>query len=251
MSLTIVASFTQTNGDLPATGLTLADIALYLYAINKSTGVATEVWDGTQNPTAEISNIGTYLRVYADADVDTYDYMAAALYSGAVSLDANWVVGGAGEDHAGTWAYVSRTLTQTAAEIASAIDGDEITIHRGDSLSISITGLGDISSRTKLWFTVKYKQADADTAAWIQIEETAGLVYLNGADASARAANGTITVDDEVTGAITITLDEVETDDLEPRTGLYYDVQMKTATDVATLSDGEATVTADITRVVA
>jgi hypothetical protein len=154
--------------------------------------------------------------------------------------------------NAAVWAYGTRTLTQTAATIAAAISGGTITIHRGDSLSASITGMGDISGRSKLWFTVKAEHDDTDAQSIIQIEETAGLVYLNAADASARAANGSITVTDEDAGDITIALDETETDDLVPIRRLYYDVQMLTAAGaVTTLANDLAVVTGDITRVVA
>jgi hypothetical protein len=146
------------------------------------------------------------------------------------------------------WSEATRTLTQSATAIAAAVAGGTVTIHRGDSLSVSITGLGDISTRTKLWFTVKRSPADADTASIIQIEETAGLVYLNGATGT--AILGDIAVDDAVAGDITITLDETATDDLVPQSGLYYDIQMKTATTIETLSAGPCNITADITRVV-
>jgi hypothetical protein len=143
-------------------------------------------------------------------------------------------------------------LVATSVAVAAALEGGVITILRGDSLSVSITGLGDISGRSKLWFTVKDRRSDTDAQAIIQIEETAGLVYLNAADASARAANGDITVDDAVAGDITITLDEVETDDLVPNARLYYDVQMLTAAGaVTTLALDVARVTADVSRVVA
>ncbi len=142
-------------------------------------------------------------------------------------------------------------MTQTAVSIAAAVAGSVVTIHRGDSLSASITGLGDISGRSKLWFTVKTGDGDTDAESIVQIEETAGLVYLNGADASARAANGDITVDDASAGDITVTLDETETDDLTPTTNLLYDVQMLTAAGaVSTLTANLARVTADVTRAV-
>ena len=127
-----------------------------------------------------------------------------------------------------------------------------MTIHRGDSLSASITGMGDISGRSKLWFAVKTSDEDTDAESIIMIEETAGLMYLNGADASARSANGGITVDNAVAGNITITLDEVETDDLVPAVNLVYDVQMLTAAGaVSTLTAYLARITADVSRVVA
>jgi len=147
---------------------------------------------------------------------------------------------------------VVRSYASAASAIASSLEGGVITILRGDSLSVSITDLGDISTRTSLWFTVKTSRAHTDAQAIIQIEETAGLMYLNATDASARAANGDITVDDAVAGDITITLDEAETDDLVPNERLYYDVQMLDAAgDVTTLALDMARVTADVTRVVA
>jgi hypothetical protein len=149
------------------------------------------------------------------------------------------------------WAHTPRTLTQSAAVIASTVAGSIITFHRGDSFSADLTGLGDISGRTKLWFTVKAGQEHADTLSIVQIEESAGLLYLNGADASARSSNGAITVTDAVAGDITITLDEVETDDLVPVRSLYYDVQMLTAAGaIRTLTAQVAKITADVTRAV-
>jgi len=147
---------------------------------------------------------------------------------------------------------VVRSYASASSAISTALEGGVITILRGDSLSVSITDLGDISGRSKLWFTVKTSRAHTDAQSIIQIEETDGLKYLNATDASARAANGDITVDDAVAGDITITLDEVETDDLVPNERLYYDVQMLTAAGaVTTLALDMARVTADVSRVVA
>jgi len=146
------------------------------------------------------------------------------------------------------WANGTRTLTQTAAEVAAVLAGSDITIHRGDSFSLSLTGLGNISTRTKLWFTVKSGDV-ADTLATIQIEETGGLLYLNGA--AGTALQGDITVDDAVAGDITITLDEAATSLLAIANGLTYDVQVLTAAGgVQTLTEGAATVSRDITRAV-
>ena len=143
------------------------------------------------------------------------------------------------------WANATRTLTQTAAEVAAVLDGSDITIQRGDSLSVSLTGLGNISTRTKLWFTVKAGDGP-DSDSVIQIEETGGLLYLNAS--AGTAIQGDITVDNATTGAITITLDEAATAQLPLTSGLDYDVQMLTATGVTTLTSGYLTVSKDITR---
>jgi len=126
-----------------------------------------------------------------------------------------------------------------------------ISRRRGDTWSIALTSLGDISARTKLWFTIKRTEDDADTDAIVMIEETDGLMYLNGSDASARSSNGSITVSDEDAGDLTIALDEVETDDLVPPQGSYrFDIQYLSASGITTIAEGAFRITADITRAV-
>ena len=148
------------------------------------------------------------------------------------------------------WGYTTRTLTASAAATTSTVSGSSITATRGDTLTASLTGLGNISSRTKLWFTVKEEEEDLDAAAIVQIEETDGLKYINGA-AAGTAANGSITVSNETTGALTIVLKPAETDDLA--VGRYkYDIQwLSSAGVVTTATSGVFEVVADITRAVA
>jgi len=237
----VTATFTKNTGE-PATGLTLAEIDLYLTRQTNSSGADEVVWDGTQNPTEEIDNIGAYTRIYTGADFDTYTYHARASYTGATTLDTDHVTGMAGK--------LTCTLTQVGAAVAATLSGDDLTIRRGDSFSVALTALGDISGRTKLWFTVKEKAVQSDTAATFQIEETAGLVYIDG-DAAGTSGNGSITVDDAAAGDITVALDEAETAKLRPNDALVYDVQVLDGGDVATLAAGDAEVTADVTRAVA
>jgi len=92
MSITVVAFFTQSSGS-PATGLTLTDINLYLTAIAKSDGAQTVIWDGTQNPTAEVASLGLYFKSYASPNLTLYDYAGGAHYTGATALDSNWTMG--------------------------------------------------------------------------------------------------------------------------------------------------------------
>lgn len=147
---------------------------------------------------------------------------------------------------------VTDAIDTSDVTIVSTVSGTTITIQRGDTLSIELTGLGDITNRSKVWWTVKHNTDETDAEAMIQIEAAAGLVYLNGTDASARAANGSITVDDQAAGDITIALDETETDDLDVGSGLVYDVQVLRSTGaVNTLTSGLLTVAADVTRAVA
>jgi len=147
-------------------------------------------------------------------------------------------------------AVISALQSMAVDQVAAALSGSDLTVRRGDSFSATFTSLGDISGRTKLWFTVKEQASDPDTAAVFQIEETDGLLYINGEDAET-SGNGVITVDDESAGDITVTLDETETAKLRPNNSLVYDIQVLDSGSVSTLAAGEAEVTADVTRVVA
>jgi len=150
---------------------------------------------------------------------------------------------------AAIWTYASRTLTQTATQAATAaVSGNAISIRRGDSLSLTITGLGTLTGYSKIWFTVKRRSSDADSEAVLQIEQSVGLVYINGA--AGTAANGAITVNDATTGSITITLQEAAADDLPALTGGVWDVQSLISSTVTTHATGSITIAADVTRAV-
>lgn len=147
---------------------------------------------------------------------------------------------------AAVWAYATRTLTQTSDEVAATLKGTDLVIHRGDTWSWTKTGLGSISDRSKLWFTVKANKGDPDAKSVIQITEAGGLLYLN-RTAAATPANGSITADDA--GVITIRLDESATALLREQADLVYDVQVRRSTGTTnTLTEGLLDVNADVTR---
>jgi hypothetical protein len=155
---------------------------------------------------------------------------------------------GSGATAEEVWEYAARTLTQSAASVASAVAGSTITATRGDTLSVSLTNIGALTNYDKIWFTVKADEADTDAQSLIQIELTDGLKYINGA-AAVTSANGSITIDDEATGGVTIALDEVEMAKLA--LGSYhYDIQILRTTGIAvsTLSSGTFIVSADYTK---
>jgi hypothetical protein len=144
------------------------------------------------------------------------------------------------------WNYVSRTLTQTAAQITAILSGSTITVHRGDTITINLTGLGSLVGRTKLWFTVKTLDGDSDTAAILQIEETSGLIRLNGA--AGTALQGSLTVTDATLGNLTISLVPAASAQLVAQQTYRYDVQKLTGTVVNTLTQGAFTVQTDVTK---
>lgn len=146
------------------------------------------------------------------------------------------------------WAYAPRTLTQSAAQVAAAVQGSDLVCKRGDTFTASLTGIGALTGRTKLWFTVKGNKAQADTAALLQIVEGTGLTVLNGA--AATASQGSLTVTDASLGNVTIVLDEEATALLRPSAHYYYDIQMLSAGGVVTRTEGDFEVHEDVTRAI-
>jgi len=147
------------------------------------------------------------------------------------------------------WSNTPRTLTESASAQAQSTSTSIITRRRGDKWVISLTGLGSLAGRTKLWFTAKIRSGDpADSAAIIQIIEGAtGLAVLNGGAPTA-AGNGSLVVDDQTAGNVTITLSEVETAKVAAPVSLAYDIQMLSASGTSTKAEGSLKVSKDVTR---
>lgn len=145
-------------------------------------------------------------------------------------------------------------LDVSSVTVVAAVNGSTITIQRGDTLEATIEDLGSLASYVSLDFTVKRSTSEPDADATIRIRKNAsgltdGLVWLNGATHTT-GTDGSITITDAPTGDITIMLKAGVTDDLMP--GSYvYDVQLIGAAEVRTLTTGELTVRADVTRLVA
>lgn len=179
----------------------------------------------------------------------TYDNTTDSLEAIRDRGDAEWGGeggGGGGATAAEVWAYASRTLTQSSAQIAATVSGTTITLQRGDSLSIALTGLGSLTGNTKLWFGAKSDLNAVDATAELLVERTAGLLYIHG-QAPASAGSGVVTVDDAGAGNITITVDEVESRKLTK--GRYtYEVQSLISGNVRTHARGLLIVQEDAIR---
>ena len=150
------------------------------------------------------------------------------------------------------WTSPTRTLTPPSVTVTSTVTGAVITVYRGVTWVIALSNLGDISDRDKLWFTVKRRENDYDNQALVQIELTGGLLYLN-SDVAATSGQGSIAVDDQVDGDITITLDEAASALLPTGQNLHYDVKvLRTTEAVDLLADGNEkfNISADITRAI-
>lgn len=115
------------------------------------------------------------------------------------------------------------------------VSNGNITETRGTTWTIPLT-VGSIVGRTELYFTVKQRRDDPDASAVTQVEEAAGLIRFNGA--SATAGNGSITISDAATGALTVTVAAVVTQGALILSGLKWDVKMVTATTVEVMESG-------------
>lgn len=124
---------------------------------------------------------------------------------------------------------------------------DDIDIRRGDTLTVNVSGLSDLTTRDNVWFTVKDDKDDADSAAAIQIDEDTGLLYIMGV--AGTAANGSIVVTDAAAGALTVTLEAVETAKLSNVGRFHYDIQvLYLAGTVQTETRGLVNLIGDVTR---
>ena len=250
-----VGSVTGAVGSVTA-GVTLAASAL------------AAIWDRLTSALTTAGSIGKLIVDYLDAAISSRLAPTVAArtldvtLTGAAGVDwgnvenqttvvglTNTTVGSGGALTAQqVWEYATRTLTTTAQTITAAIAGTSVTIQRGDTLSLSITGLGAIAAGDELWFTVKgFPISEDDTKAALQINRTTGLIYING-EVAATAANGSITVTDATAGNITIALTAAESAKLPIILG-EYDVQRKTAAGAySTMTQGIARIAHDVTR---
>lgn len=153
-----------------------------------------------------------------------------------------------GDVASSVWSFGSRTLTQSLQSIVDAIeDAGRFRRRRGDTWTIGITGLGSLVGRDKLYFTLKGSEEDADADAVLQIEETAGLLRLNGA--AGTAGHGAIVVDDEDDGDITVTVQAAATVQI-PRESRRFDVQMVDGATVTTPGEGILIVEGHLTHAI-
>lgn len=151
------------------------------------------------------------------------------------------------------WATTVRTLTQGAASVTAAVVGSTVTVYRGSTWVIALTGLGSLTDYDTIYFSVKEHVADSDNDAVLRVKDDAsGLLRWNKA-AVATATNGVITIDDAAAGDITITVLEAETQNAAVRGGYSYDVKGVDddgQVDLLSLGDGAFEVAGDVTRAI-
>lgn len=186
-----------------------------------------------------------------------YDYLVNTIYAYLVNTIYNYLVNT-------IYAYLVNTiyaymltivnavisgLLQVSA-ISNALRGRlDLTLYRGDSWRQIITGMGDLTGATDIWFAAKIDPGDLDSESIFLISETVGLEVINGAAATI-PGNGIITVIGAATaGVIQIDLDEAETAKLVPDKR-FWDAQKLVTGTVTTPKGGRLDISADIVRAV-
>jgi hypothetical protein len=169
---------------------------------------------------------------------------AAAIATGAVDADAL-----ATDAVTEIWAASSRTLTQSAASVTTAVSGTTLTVTRTVSYAATLTGLTISATWSKILLTAKASTSDSDAAAQIQIQESVagtgdGLLYIDGKTptvAGLVVGDASLTVD-QAAGTIAIVIDDEATALMV--SGTYsYDVKCLLADGTSQQLTGNATFT--------
>jgi hypothetical protein len=137
----------------------------------------------------------------------------------------------------GSAGYIIGHLNPSAVTVLSpvSVSGGLISVRAGDSWSIPINGLGNISAPTKFWFSVN-KAGAHDSLAKLFIELAAGLTVVNGAPYTP-TSDGSITVTDAALGNITITVQEAVTKLLAKSS--IWTIKMLKSGNTVTLAQGK------------
>jgi hypothetical protein len=212
--------------------------------------VADAVWDEVSSGHETSGTTGAKLAAASAAGDPWETDLPGAYGDGTAGAIIGALADGGGATPAEIWAYSARTLTQSAAGVLAAVSGSTLAWLRGDVLAQSITGLGTLAGRTKLVLTIKRDVDDADADALLQIEESDGILVWLGA-VPEDILDGSLTVDDEDAGDVTLALAGSLMAQLPVRTTLHYDIQMILDGEPVTVTQSTCRLQADVTRATA
>jgi hypothetical protein len=182
--------------------------------------IATAVWAAT---TRTLTAFGT---LAADTAAATYATVSAIL------------------------AGINNKLDASTVNVVATIVGSTINVYRDATWSIDITALGAIAADDVVYFSVKRNAGDSDADALVRISRAGGLVWLN--KAATTNGNGTLTVTNATTGALTVTLKPAASATFDAMTGLAWDIKRITAAGVASeLTAGVLNILPTVTRAIA
>jgi hypothetical protein len=134
-------------------------------------------------------------------------------------------------------AVYDELVTIPAVSLGVPTEG-EMEIYIADALHVTISDLGTLANVSKLYVSFKERYEDTDAESILQLEESQGLLVVNGATAT--ATDGSITIDDAVAGDITLDVAASVMDDIDVKTCVYDVKVIRTAgVAVQTLHQGK------------
>ena len=162
-----------------------------------------------------------------------------------IVTDIAAISAGSGATAQEVWEYVTRTLTQSPAEIVATVLGTGITQIRGNSWAVQLTGVVLESTQQ---FAIKYNATQPDSAALLFVDSVNGLTVLNGvAQDGEDSSKASLTYDGTI---LTLTVDASITAQL-PVGGWQYGIQSVSDNGiVAEPYGGSFRVLADVVRAI-
>jgi hypothetical protein len=116
-------------------------------------------------------------------------------------------------------------VSSTAVAAIAANESGRLTIVRHTTFSVQITGLGSLADRSKIYLSIKRTTAKSDNEAIVRISDTIGLERVNGGSVI-DPTGGSLTVDDEDDGDITVDMDPAATPLVPLFDDIPYDIKI-------------------------
>jgi hypothetical protein len=246
------------------TAIKTENITFYTAFVNGGVGVAgLAPTVNVHGPTGIVVNGAAAAEVDALNSPGLYSYTLAHGLMPSSGMYVAFFEVGAGADvlsksetiYVAPWAWETNAdvnsiirMLQNNTAVRRYLREEKIEIKRSTDVDFDVWGLGDLAGRTALYFTVKKmneKDEATDAQSIIQIEETAGLLFIN-KNSAGTPANGVLTVVDELAGQINVTLAADESTKIEPNTSYCYDIKM----DNTVVGEGKFYVSTAITRTI-
>jgi hypothetical protein len=142
------------------------------------------------------------------------------------------------------WTGGSRTLTQGAASVISAVTGNDITVYSATDINFELTGLPNLTDWERVWFTVKRSKSNTDAESILQLlksnpgdDTKDGLLYVNRVKQSnTNRTRGYISVLSNT--SIRVHIHASASSELQKDESIYYDIKAEVAGEIIPISEG-------------